>query len=72
MPHVSFFQRYSVKMPKLNRYLPKEIKQLKFETQLKFDKIISGVTSESFSSNLPVSSDVLNFLGVPVFLPILV
>ena len=30
-------------MPKLSRLLPKEIKQLKFETQLKFDSIILGV-----------------------------
>ena len=42
-------------MPKFSRLLPKEIKPLNFETQLKFDSSILCVISQSFSWKHPVS-----------------
>ena len=42
-------------MPKLSRLLPEEIKQLKFETLLKFESSILDVISQTFSQKLPMS-----------------
>ena len=49
-------------MLKFSRLLPNEIKQQKFETELKFYSSILGVISTS-----SVFRHVLNVLGVPVF-----
>ena len=44
-------------MLKLSRLLPKEITQLKFETQQKYYSSILGVISQSFSWKCPLSFD---------------
>ena len=49
-PMSFFFRRRNVKyMSKLSRLLPKEVKQMKFETKLKFYSSILGKSPPSFS-----------------------
>ena len=61
-----FFHTRYVNMPKLSRLLPKEIKQLKFETQH------LGCNFRKFQLKaFSVFSYVLTIPGLPIFLPIL-
>ena len=52
---------HNVNMPKRSCLLPKEIKQLKFENQLKYDSGILGVISQSFFESFRCLSTSVEF-----------